>query len=296
MGGLAQTITGHPIDTIKVRLQSRGASARFGGAFDCLAKTLRAEGLPGLFRGAATPLAGAILQNAAIFGVYGGAYRMAAGDAAPAARGSVEHLRRVCGAAAVTGFALAFIESPIELSKCKVQAQMAQAAQSPGGVGAAGPRFSGSVQAFLHIARHHGVTGLSQGLGATLIRSTQAKVLYFTTYESVVVAMAPEAVPQHEPLVACAVAGGLAGATAWCALYPTDIVKTRLQLEPLEVEKRRYRGIVHCARCIVRDEGWRALFDGFGPCLLRAVVVNAGVFAAVTHTQRHLQHGDSAAQ
>ena len=39
-GGTAQVLTGHPFDTVKVRLQT---SNKYNGAIDCLVKTVRQE-------------------------------------------------------------------------------------------------------------------------------------------------------------------------------------------------------------------------------------------------------------
>jgi len=41
---------------------------------------------------------------------------------------------------------------------------------------------------------------------------------------------------------------------------------------------KRYRGVAHCFRGIVREEGWRVLFRGTVPLLLRAFPTNAATF------------------
>ena len=57
LGGLAQIASGHPFDTVKVNLQERGSETRFHGAVDCVRKLVAAEGLGGLYKGAAAPVA-----------------------------------------------------------------------------------------------------------------------------------------------------------------------------------------------------------------------------------------------
>ena len=123
---------------------------------------------------------------------------------------------------------------------------------------------------------------------ATVLRSAGEGVLLHDV-QATVVALAPGVARAQEPLHVCAVAGGLAGAMAWCALYPTDMVKTRLQLDHPNPAKRRYRGIWHCLQTTVRQEGVGALYVGFQACLLRAVVVNSAVFTAFTAAQRIMQ-------
>merc|ERR1712224_221956 len=52
--------------------------------------------------------------------------------------------------------------------------------------------------------------------------------------------------------------------------YPFDTVRRRLQMESeLPVEKRMYKGAVHCANKILKDEGAKAMFKGAGANVLR---------------------------
>jgi solute carrier family 25 (adenine nucleotide translocator) protein 4/5/6/31 len=52
--------------------------------------------------------------------------------------------------------------------------------------------------------------------------------------------------------------------------YPFDTVRRRMQMESeLPVDKRMYRGAVHCAQTILKDEGASAMFKGAGANILR---------------------------
>jgi solute carrier family 25 protein 14/30 len=57
--------------------------------------------------------------------------------------------------------------------------------------------------------------------------------------------------------------------------FPSDLIKTRLQLQGGGVTdksskgKNKYRGMLHCARSIVKQEGLTALYNGIKPALLR---------------------------
>ncbi len=92
-------------------------------------------------------------------------------------------------------------------------------------------------------------------------------------------------------------AGGFAGCVCWTVSYPQDVVKSRLQLQPLG-SPRLYvpisralpdGGFVHCFRSIVQREGPRALWKGFSPCLLRAFPANAAGFATYEKAKSLLQ-------
>jgi len=52
--------------------------------------------------------------------------------------------------------------------------------------------------------------------------------------------------------------------------YPFDTVRRRMQMESeIPVEKRLYKGSLHCARRIIAEEGTRAMFKGAGANVLR---------------------------
>uniref|UniRef100_A0A8D0HBU8 Solute carrier family 25 member 43 n=1 Tax=Sphenodon punctatus TaxID=8508 RepID=A0A8D0HBU8_SPHPU len=75
-------------------------------------------------------------------------------------------------------------------------------------------------------------------------------------------------------------AGGLAGVVATVAIYPTDVVKTRLivqnRLEP------SYKGILHAFYMIYSQEGFRALYRGVSLSVLGAIPFSAGSFFVYT--------------
>ena len=54
-GGISLVIVGHPLDLIKVRLQT---SNQYTGMRDCVQQTIAKDGLKGLYRGMLTPLVG----------------------------------------------------------------------------------------------------------------------------------------------------------------------------------------------------------------------------------------------
>jgi len=63
-GGMSAVLSGHPFDTIKVRLQTMpmpklGERPMYTGMWDCVAKTVKYEGVfKGLYKGMGAPLVG----------------------------------------------------------------------------------------------------------------------------------------------------------------------------------------------------------------------------------------------
>ena len=56
-GGICAVLVGHPFDLIKTRLQT-APPGTYSGALDVTSKTIRADGLRGLYRGMGPPLIG----------------------------------------------------------------------------------------------------------------------------------------------------------------------------------------------------------------------------------------------
>ena len=71
---MCTVLVGHPLDTVKVRLQT--ASSGSMGMMDCVRLTLKEEGVRGFYKGMQSPLAGEGFFNAAQFLCYGAAKRM----------------------------------------------------------------------------------------------------------------------------------------------------------------------------------------------------------------------------
>jgi len=66
-GGMCLVAAGHPLDLIKVRLQT---STAYSSTFDCARQTIARDGLRGLYRGMAAPLLGITPMYAVCFWGY----------------------------------------------------------------------------------------------------------------------------------------------------------------------------------------------------------------------------------
>jgi hypothetical protein len=85
------------------------------------------------------------------------------------------------------------------------------------------------------------------------------------------------------------VKGALAGGIGTCithgALTPVDVVKTRIQLEPLKYSK----GMIGTFRQIIAEEGAGALLTGFGPTVVGYFIQGLPLFALAAHVFRLVQ-------
>lgn len=119
--GIAQIIVGHPLDTIKVRLQtqsrliSQGETAKFDSLGGCVKETLSKEGWRGFWKGCTSPLAGCALYSASLFFAYGQSKRIVGID-----EKNPRLLDQVL-VGGMTGGAAVFIETPIDTIKARLQ-------------------------------------------------------------------------------------------------------------------------------------------------------------------------------
>ncbi|KAM0869843.1 hypothetical protein ACQ4PT_040406 [Festuca glaucescens] len=128
-----------------------------------------------------------------------------------------------------------------------------------------------------------GLRGFFRGNGLNVVKVAPESAIRFYAYETLkeyIMKSKGEnksAVGASERLVA----GGLAGAVAQTAIYPIDLVKTRLQTFSCESGKVPSLGAL--SRDIWKHEGPRAFYRGLVPSLL-GIVPYAGIDLAVYET------------
>ena len=236
LGGCAGITFGQPLDTIKVRLQAR--PGHFRGMTDCALRTVRLEGVRGLFKGLIPPLIGNAPLNALLFATDGAATRTLSAYRGVAAAELNTGDQALCGASA--GFVACFVMSPTELIKCQLQVQMG----SENALGA-----SGCVRALIAESGFFG--GLYRGFCVTALRDTPSYALYFCVYKKMKSTWSwllgvdgsherGGAISSRET-AATLMAGGLAGMSCWAAIYPIDVVKSNVQSMAINTARRDRR-------------------------------------------------------
>ena len=73
-------------------------------------------------------------------------------------------------------------------------------------------------------------------------------------------------------------AGGVAGAMFWVSVYPTDVIKSVIQVD--DHQNPKYKGTMDAFRKVYATEGVKGLYRGFGPAMARSVPANAACFLA----------------
>ncbi|KAK3428825.1 mitochondrial carnitine/acylcarnitine carrier-like protein [Eucalyptus grandis] len=285
VGGAAQLIVGHPFDTIKVKLQSQPAPApgqppKFSGAMDAVRQTLAAEGPRGLYKGMGAPLATVAAFNAVLFTVRGQMEALLRSE--PGAPLTINQ-QVVAGAGA--GVAVSFLACPTELIKCRLQAQSALASAGPTATVAV--KYGGPMDVARHVLRSEGGTrGLFKGLFPTLAREVPGNAAMFGVYEGIKQYLAGGGDTSGLGRGSLIVAGGLAGASFWAMVYPTDVVKSVIQVD--DYKNPKYSGSLNAFNKILASEGVKGLYKGFGPAMARSVPANAACFLAYEVTRSSL--------
>ena len=174
-GGTAGAIgiaIANPTELIKVRMQGDKTRTRYpNGVVDAFAKTVKTEGVAGLWTGVGPNMLRAYIVNAAELGTYDYAKSLlvARFDLSPDSKAT--HLV----ASVMAGVVAAVCSQPVDLAKNRYMNQ-------PAGPGIA-PLYTGMLDCLVKTARKEGVTGLYKGLTANAARIGSWCVVMFMSYE-----------------------------------------------------------------------------------------------------------------
>ncbi|KAJ8967474.1 hypothetical protein NQ314_002788 [Rhamnusium bicolor] len=218
--GMAGVIVGHPLDTVKVHLQTQNMNnPKYKGTIHCLRSLLVKEGLKGVYRGVTSP-------------PYGSCWH-----------------KRHC-------------------QKNRLQVNKSAS--------------KGPVDCLREIYVNDGIKGVFKGCGVTIGREVPAFGVYFFTYELLTRSENNVPISTWNMILA----GGLAGVASWIAIYPIDVIKSKMQVDG--ISSPQYTNSYDCLKKSIKNGGVSCLFRGLTPTLIRAFPVNAVTFTVVTWTMRIL--------
>ncbi|XP_061690976.1 solute carrier family 25 member 48 [Syngnathoides biaculeatus] len=295
VGGASSVVVGHPLDTVKTRLQ---AGQGYKNMTDCIVAIYRKETAAGFFKGMSFPLATVTAYNSLVFGFFSNAQRFIGRRR----HGDERHppgLADVAAASVLTGAASVSLGAPVDLVKIRLQMQthgaapadgfqlvshkMAAAAAAPAGArslhvsNGGGELYRGPLHCVSSIVRREGLPGLYRGGAAMLLRDVPGYALYFVPYAVFCDLLKADGASQPHP---CSIwlAGGLAGSISWVTATPADVVKSRLQADARL--RRKYNGILHCIRESYKTEGAQVFFRGVSVNAIRGFPMSATMFLA----------------
>ncbi|XP_017981531.1 PREDICTED: protein MITOFERRINLIKE 1, chloroplastic [Theobroma cacao] len=276
-GGIAGAFTYvclHPLDTIKTKMQTRGASEIYANTFDAIVKTFHTKGILGFYRGVSAVIVGSTASSAVYFGTCEFGKSILSKLDYPA-------LLIPPTAGAMGNIVSSAIMVPKELITQRMQA------------GAKGRSW----EVLLRILEKDGILGLYAGYSATLLRNLPAGVLSYSSFEYLKAAVLSRTKQTNLEPIQSVFCGALAGAISASLTTPLDVVKTRLmtQVHGNKAVAAMYSGVNATLKQILKDEGWIGLTRGMGPRVVHSACFSAlGYFAfetaRLTILHQYLKH------
>eukprot|EP01147_Barroeca_monosierra_P002699 gene2699-8115_t len=272
VGGILQVLVGHPLDTIKVRMQS---SNYYRSLLHCLSETLCKEGASAFYKGVGPPLVMAGVLNGVMFGTNGTMKRLVGYVCDEEPRNL--SLLQVTAAALLTAPVYCAFVSPVELVKCRLQIQRDGHSL----------KYTGPVDVLRQTISQNGFQGLFAGYRVTVLTRLIGSPCYFVAYDVCKRKMLERSGSSSPSQMQALIAGGIAGAVFWTANYPVDALRTRIQVTDGPTPPI-IRTVVHT----IRTEGVSSLYRGYSACLLRSFPANAAVFYGLEMTLRVLGYSN----
>ncbi|OQV14340.1 Mitochondrial ornithine transporter 1 [Hypsibius exemplaris] len=282
VGGGFSVLLCQPLDTIKVKMQTY--PELYSNLFDCGVKTWKRQGIVGLYAGTVPSLAANVLENASLFMFYGMCQTVVQAVVSKPRVEDLTTFQNACAGGAAAFFTSFFL-CPTELIKCQLQAmdegrQIRMAANPT----AATEAKIGSAKLIRNILKQEGLLGMFRGLSSTLIREMPGYFFFFGGYDFARrVLTKPGQSKDDIGSVKTVLCGGFAGVTCWAAVFPADVVKSRIQTG------KSTAGFWKCLTTIARTEGVLALYNGLMPTLLRTFPASGSLFLAYELTKSSLE-------
>ncbi|EFO23633.2 carrier protein [Loa loa] len=268
VGGIVNVATGQPLDTVKVKMQT--FPTFYPKAMRCFESILRLDGIRGLYAGIMPALAANIAENAILFTAYGYCRKVVAFCIG---RSNLEDMTPVENAlsGSLASIFAAMAICPTELVKCKLQAQR----ETFPGIRRQTTPFSVCRDMY----QADGLRAFYTGMLSTLYREAIGYFFFFGAYELSRFYLTPEGKSKSEiGILRTALSGGIAGVVLWSAVYPVDVVKSRVQIAGSG-------GFINIFRNIIKNEGIRTLYNGLTITLVRAFCATGCLFVSYENSK-----------
>ncbi|CAD5207357.1 unnamed protein product [Bursaphelenchus okinawaensis] len=272
IGGCLMVLTGHPFDTVKVRLQSmptpaKGQTQLYTGMIDCVKKTYKAEGFTGFFRGMGAPIVGITPLNSIFFGLNAVCCELQQSYF----RTPNLTLWQIFNAGAFSAAVMCLFTAPIERVKCLLQVQSSMGIT----------KYKGPMDVVRKLYKEHGIGAVYRGFLITSARDIPSYGTKMLVYEYIKRKMVDPTKNERISPWATLMAGGIAGIFFWLVCIPQDTLKSYLQ-SAREGHFPRGTRDVWCV--LMKEEGLKGLFRGIAPLMARAFPANAACFLGVELT------------
>lgn len=258
VAGISEILVMYPLDVVKTRMQlqvgkASGAAAQeqYSGVVDCIKKIIQKEGASRLYKGISSPVLMEAPKRATKFACndeFQRFYKTLFGVPA-----LTQPLSILSGASA--GLCEAFVVVPFELVKIRLQDSKSS--------------YKGPVDVVKQIIAKEGVLAMYNGLESTMWRHAVWNSGYFGIIFQVR-GMLAKPKSKAQKTTNDLIAGTIGGTLGSLLSTPFDVVKSRIQNTAVVAGAvRKYNWSWPSLFIVYREEGFRALYKGFVPKVLR---------------------------
>lgn len=285
VAGMAGALFTSPLDVVKTRLQSddfirlntlvaKGSIAsrcmhHVTDTFKIIADVYKLEGPRALFKGLGPNLTGVVPARSVNFFTYTlGKDYLSRTFNDPNQSNAKLHLAAAVNAGIITST----VTNPIWLIKTRLQLDKSNQRR----------QYRNSWDCFKKIVRNEGFKALYRGLSASYLGTAESSIQW-VLYEQMKLFIRRKQAKRAEDgqfytkskkfsdWFATSGAAGVAKLLASLITYPHEVIRTRLRQAPLANGEPKYRGLVHCLKMVIREEGFISMYGGLTPHLLRTV-------------------------
>ncbi|KAJ1722572.1 hypothetical protein LPJ53_003032 [Coemansia erecta] len=255
IAGVSEILCMYPLDVAKTRLMlqvGKGGGDQYKSIMDVFSRIIKEEGPTRLYRGILPPIMVEAPKRAIKF---------AANDSYSAMYMKMFNSEKLTQPLAIltgvsAGVTEALIVATPELVKIRLQAK-----ENAG-------RYTGTMDCVRKIYAQEGLKAFANGLEATIWRHGLWNGGYFGSIFAIKAAI-PKANSKKGELLNNFVAGAIGGTIGTTLNTPPDVVKTRIQNHNPTKGPAKYSTFLPGAKTIIQEEGFRALYKGYVPKVLR---------------------------
>lgn len=251
--GLTEILLMHPLDVVKTRLQVQKEN-KYTSISGCFRSIIKNEGFFAIYKGIIPPIFAETPKRATkffMFEQYKNIFRF----------GSKENTASSLALAGMfAGLTEAIVVNPFEVVKVKLQTDENKFTKQ---------KSTFAVAREIYTKDGFGLKGLNRGLTATMGRHGVWNCVYFGFYHNVKVFI-PKSSSKSQDYMYRSSAGFVAGTLASIINIPWDVAKSRIQGErPIAENQRKYKSCVQTMLLVNREEGFKALYKGLTPKVMR---------------------------
>lgn len=242
----------------------------YNGVFDCFAKMYRQEGFLSYWKGLLPPILAETPKRAIKFLVFEQTKSLFQ-------FGSPTPTPLTFSLAGLTAGTLeAIAVNPFEVVKVAQQADRQK-------------KMKSTFQVAREIVQRDGFgfRGLNKGVTATIGRNGVFNMVYFGFYHSVK-NVVPEFEDKTQEFLRKVAIGFTAGTLACFVNIPFDVAKSRIQGPQPVANQIKYRGTLSSIATVYREEGFRALYKGLVPKIMRLGPGGAIMLLVFDYTYEYL--------